>query len=381
MRCCCSVLWVVFVTTAIAGCDSVSEVRAAPGSAAPGSAAPGSAAIAVLNDTTGNQAPLGIEATAGAVFALGAGACTTSDTASSPEVAAAMGREAAAHHAIGVGFTDSDTALAGVAPFTASGKPFVIIGATDPTLPSRCGLGTFLACFGDDAQARAAADFGAGQFGKRVAIIFDSRRDYTLTLAGFFRGRIGERTGTVVVEIDLATAQSARIAELLAPARPSIDFVYAALQPEQVAGVLAAVRSALPRTPIIGGDGLDFAGVLTTAGAATDRVWFTTHAWLGDGASEDARTFASAFKSATGREPTAFAALGYDAARLAEDARGRAGSDDPTRIAAALAATRDFHGVTGTISFAKGPVPVKDVWIIEIAQGSARLAKRWVPRP
>ncbi len=335
--------------------------------------------IAILDDATGGQAPLGREATAGAVFALGASARTIYDTESSAAVAARVARIAAAAHAVGIGFTDSDTALAGVPAFTALGKPFVIIGASDPTLPSRCGPGTFLACFGDDAQARAAADFGAEHFGTRVAIIFDSRFDYSRTVAAFFRDRVNERRGTAVVEIDLSKSPSSSITSLLAPMESTVDFVYAALQPEHVGAVIAAVRGALPRTPIIGGDGLDFDGVLTTAGAPSDRVWFTTHAWLGEGATKEVAAFAAAFKAATGTEASAFAALGYDAANLVNDARTRAMSDDPARITEALSATRDFPGVTGTISFAKGPVPMKDVWIVEVANGRTRLAKRWTP--
>ena len=104
-------------------------------------------------------------------------------------------------------------------------------------------------------------------------------------------------------------------------------------------------------------------------------MWFTTHAWLGAGASAEAVEFSARYQKAYGAlPPNAFAALGYDAARLALDARRRAASDDPKAIAAALAATRDFHGVTGTISYADGPVPTKDVWMVEVVNGARTLA-------
>jgi branched-chain amino acid transport system substrate-binding protein len=264
------------------------------------------------------------------------------------------------------------------------GKPFVVIGATDPKLPARCGAGTFLACFGDDAQAIAAADFAAARFGKRTLVIFDSRHEYTRTLASFFRSHMGNQLGgTVVAEFDLSFTPAPAIApHLVAPAN-NADFIFVACMPEDITAVLKSVRSALPTTPIIGGDSFDFDAVLRTptansqasanaasATAPTNHVWFTTHAWLGAGASPAAQAFVAAYSAAYGTPPpNAFAALGYDAARLAIDARTRAGSDDPKAIAAALAATTDFHGVTGTISYANGPVPKKDVWIVSVTKG------------
>ena len=89
-----------------------------------------------------------------------------------------------------------------------------------------------------------------------------------------------------------------------------------------------------------------------------------------------AQAFVAAYSTAYGTPPVnAFAALGYDAARLAIDARTRAGSDDPKAIAAALAATTDFHGVTGTINYANGPVPKKDVWMVSVTNGTLQLAR------
>lgn len=342
-------------------------------------------AVAVIAvDETGDQSPLGAPAGLGAAlaFASGDGAALFEvrrvDTQSNPAFAAQAAATAAKGAAIAIGFTDSDPALAAVPAFTKRGVPVVVIGATDPTLPARCGPGTFLACFGDDAQAIAGAEFGAARFGKRAAVVFDSRRDYTRTLAGFFRTHLGAKLGgSAVAEFDLAQVAAPAIAPHLLEMAKDVDFVYVALQPEQVADVLKSVRSALPSTPIVGGDGLDFDGALQVAGAPASGVYFTTHAWLGEGASPEAAAFAAAYSNANaGMQPTAFAALGHDAAMLAVDARRRAGSDAPAALAAALAATRDFRGVTGTISYANGPVPAKDVWVVEVNAGKRSLAER-----
>ena len=348
--------------------------------------------IAVLAAETGPMSPVGLTAMRGAQLAITEHNRASTlrfdaeciDTQSSSARATETARAAAVRNTIGIGFTDSDPALVAVPEFTRLGKPFVVIGATDPKLPARCGAGTFLACFGDDAQAIAAADFAAARFGKRTLVIFDSRHEYTRTLASFFRSHMGNQLGgTVVAEFDLSFTPAPAIApHLVAPAN-NADFIFVACMPEDITAVLKSVRSALPTTPIIGGDSFDCDAVLNTptatgqastnAAAATapsNHVWFTTHAWLGAGASPAAQAFVAAYSTAYGTPPpNAFAALGYDAARLAIDARTRAGSDDPKAIAAALAATTAFHGVTGTISYANGPVPKKDVWIVSVTKG------------
>jgi branched-chain amino acid transport system substrate-binding protein len=354
--------------------------------------------IAVLAAETGPMSPIGLSAMRGAQLAITEHNHTSTlrfdaeciDTQSSSARATEIARAAAARNTIGIGFTDSDPALVAIPEFTRIGKPFVVIGATDPKLPGRCGAGTFLACFGDDAQAIAAADFGAAHFGKRALVIFDSRHEYTRTVASFFRSRFGNEVGgSAVAEFDLSFTPAPAIApHLVAPANQA-DFIFVACMPEDIAAVLKSVRSALPTTPIIGGDSFDCDAVLRTptansqasanaasATAPTNHVWFTTHAWLGTGASPAALAFVDAYSAAYGtRPPNAFAALGYDAARLAIDARTRAGSDDPKAIAAALAATTDFHGVTGTISYANGPVPKKDVWMVSVTNGTLQLAQ------
>jgi len=352
--------------------------------------------IAVFAAETGPMSPIGMAAMRGAQLAFTEHNQSSTlrmeaefiDTQSSTPRAAELARAAAAHNALAIGFTDSDPALVAIPEFTRLGKPFVVIGATDPKLPARCGAGTFLACFGDDAQAIAAADFGTAHFGKRAIVIFDTRSDYTRTLASFFRSHIGNKDGcTVVAEFDLNFIPAAAIAPLLIGPENQADFIFVACMPEEIPGVLKSVRSALPTTPIIGGDAFDCAAVLNTptiqgganANAATltrptDRVWFTTHAWLGAGATPAALAFADSYFTTYGSPPpNAFAALGYDAARLAIDARTRAGTDDPTVIIAALAATTNFPGVAGNISYANGPVPTKNVWIVGVSNGTLKV--------
>ena len=81
------------------------------------------------------------------------------------------------------------------------------------------------------------------------------------------------------------------------------------------------------------------------------------------------------------RQPDAFAALGYDTARLLMAAIKSAGSTNPQAVRKALAVTHDFAGVTGTISYRGGSrIPAKSVSIIAVTGGRQTLAASVLPQ-
>jgi branched-chain amino acid transport system substrate-binding protein len=125
---------------------------------------------------------------------------------------------------------------------------------------------------------------------------------------------------------------------------------------------------------------------MRTAGKPSDRVWFTTHAWFGPGATPEALAFAAAYERAYGAPPpNAFAALGYDAANIVMDAVAKAASVNRAGnlavIRDSIATTRNHRGASGTVDFRSGPIPAKDVWVVEVSQGTRRLARRVEPVP
>jgi branched-chain amino acid transport system substrate-binding protein len=72
-------------------------------------------------------------------------------------------------------------------------------------------------------------------------------------------------------------------------------------------------------------------------------------------------------------------ALAYDAMMLMAAAIKRAESIDRKKIRDAIANTRSFEGVTGTISFNEHGDPVKSVVFIEIKNGNAGYLKTLKP--
>lgn len=122
-----------------------------------------------------------------------------------------------------------------------------------------------------------------------------------------------------------------------------------------------------------------------TYGRRTRRypVYFTTHAFVDAANPDPAMTaFMAAYQQANpGHEAGAFAALGYDTARLILVAVAKAGSDAPAAVLAALPQVEAvFRGLTGTIRYDNGSrIPSKSVTVLQVHAGRVSLAGQFVP--
>src|SRR5918992_378733 len=93
--------------------------------------------------------------------------------------------------------------------------------------------------------------------------------------------------------------------------------------------------------------------------------------WVCSSRSSAAKAFTDAYQTDYGKAPeSVFAALGYDGINLMADAINRAGDLAGDKIREALAATKDFKGATGTITYEPGQrIPSKSVALVEIKDG------------
>jgi branched-chain amino acid transport system substrate-binding protein len=267
-----------------------------------------------------------------------------------------------------IGFSDTDMVLASAPVAAKHGRVFLTSGATSPRLPAQVPEYLFLACFGDNVQAAAGAEWAYRTRNARtVAVLFNEGTAYTRLLHGYFETRYKELGGTVLsvqpyrlkgFKVNFETLRKA-------------DLVYLSAYPDDVTTVIPLLRKAGVTAPILGGDGLDI-GTAWQAIPATRDVYFTTHAYLGaDNPDPAVRRFRKLYAEAhPGKEPDAFTALGYDAAGLLMSAIERAASAAPDAVRQALAATRDYRGVTGTIGYRGGSrIPAKSVTIMRVDGG------------
>lgn len=279
-----------------------------------------------------------------------------------------------------LGLSDTDMVLAGAPPAVAAGRVFLTSGATSPKLPAEVPPSLFLACFGDNEQAAAAAEFSFNRLNARTAVVlYNSTDTYTTLLQGYFRTRFQQLGGTILaVQAYVPGSLAGPISQL----PPGADIVFlSAHDPPDAEAAITQLRNAGFMGPIIGGDGFD-SQAEWSAHLEIDNVYYSTHVYLGsDNPDPAVVAFRRAYQAAYhGEVPSAFAALGYDAANLLAEAIRRAGSTDPGEVEKALSGIRDFKGVTGKIGYPDGSrIPLKSVSIVAINRGLLSLADQFIP--
>jgi len=284
-----------------------------------------------------------------------------------------------------IGFSDTDMVLAAAPIAAEAGTVFITSGATSPKLPGEVPEYLFLACFGDNVQAAAGADYAYEYRGLKTAyLLVDEDMEYTRLLAAYFKARYTELGGAILLEDSFTGGRanfSAQIAALKG-LNPAPELLYIASGPDEIGTIVKQFRDAGITQPIFGGDAYDTPELVRIAGAETSEVYFTTHALLDeDTGTERARAFIAAYRTEYGVEPeNAFAALGYDTVMLLADAIDRAGSDDSEAILQALQATKDWEGVTGSISYEQGSrIPTKGVTIVSVVNGTFTYSETVMP--
>jgi branched-chain amino acid transport system substrate-binding protein len=307
------------------------------------------------------------------------------DTKTDPTVIASVASQLVSEKVpVAIGFTDSDSVLALGPIFQQAGIPFVTPGATSPKLPDQIGDMIFLACFGDNVQAAAGADFVKDKLsGKNVYLLRDNAAEYTVLLAKYFEEAFTHAGGQIIGKDDYKTGDktfTAQITKIKASAQKP-DVVYVSAMPDEIGLIVKQMRQAGVTQPIVGGDGYDTPLLVQVGGKAADDVYFSTHAYMATDSTPAIQKFYKDYKAAYGTDPeNAFAALGYDTVGLVADAIKRAGADDPKAIRDAIAATSGYAGVTGTISYPNGVrVPAKTVTMIAVKDEKLHLGGEVTP--
>ncbi len=284
------------------------------------------------------------------------------------------------------GFSDTDMVMAAAPIAAKAGIMFVTSGATSPKLPSQVPDYLYLACFGDNVQAAAAAEYAWDALNaKSVYLLVDKGMEYTMLLGSYFKKRFEELGGAVTIEDFYQTGDkdfSAQITKLKA-SKKKADILFISSGPDDVGTIVKQFRDGGVYQPIFGGDGYDTPLLVQIAGAGAENVYFTTHSLMdADSGTEAAKKFIAAYQGEYKTAPeNAFAGLGYDTVKLIVDSIARAKSADPKAIRAALQSTSDLAGVTGAISYSPGSaIPRKGVALIQVKSGKLTLAAEVVPK-
>ena len=119
--------------------------------------------------------------------------------------------------------------------------------------------------------------------------------------------------------------------------------------------------------------------MITVGGKAIEGAFFSNHFSVED-KSPLVQSFVQKYKAKYNTVPDAFAALGYDAAKLLADAITRAGSTDSDKLRAAIQGTENFPGVSGKITIGSDRNATKSAVIITIKDGAYKYAETIEPK-
>jgi branched-chain amino acid transport system substrate-binding protein len=249
--------------------------------------------------------------------------------------------------------------------------------ATSPEVTRR-GEFIFRGCYADPFQGAALAQFAARDLGaSRAAVLFEREQGYSTELTRHVREEFERQGGEVVFEegYEPGAADFAALLARVAEARPEVVFVPGYYLE---AGLLAreAGRAGLG-APLIGGDGWDSPRLVELGGEALAGSFHSAHFAAEDQSPRVVR-FVEEYRRLYGAVPDSFAATSYDAARILLDALARAGTDDRRAIRDALAATRDFPGVTGDLTFDENRDALKPLVVIRLGQHGGREVVRHI---
>lgn len=273
----------------------------------------------------------------------------------------------------------SSNSLAAAPVAQAARIPMVSPGSTNPKV-TQVGDYIFRTCFIDPFQGQVMAKFAAQSLKlDKVAILRDIKSDYSVGLADFFKEAFVAGGGTILADESYTAGDKDFTAQLTSLKARNPQAIFVPGYYTEVGLIARQARKLGITAVLLGGDGWDSSTLWGIGGEALNGSYYSNH-YSVDDPSPAIQKFVADFKAKyNGEVPDAMAALGYDAALLLADAIRRAGSAEPKAIRDALAQTRDFSGVTGTISLDGNRNAVKSAVVLEIRDGKALFKETVAP--
>jgi branched-chain amino acid transport system substrate-binding protein len=261
-----------------------------------------------------------------------------------------------------------------MAPIADANKvPHITPSSTNPKVTKdgdRTRPYVFRVCFIDPFQGTVMAKFAKERGVEKVAILRDVGNAYSVGLADYFLSKFKDLGGTIVNDQSYKAGDQDFKAQLTAIKARGPQAIYVPGYYTDVALIARQARELGIKVPLMGGDGWDSAKLFEIGGKAIEGSFFSNH-YSPDDPSPRIQEFISKFKARFGAVPDSMAATGYDAAMVAADAIGRAKDVSGESIAQAIAATKDFPGVTGVITLDQDHNAVKPAVVLEVKGGKA----------
>jgi branched-chain amino acid transport system substrate-binding protein len=267
-----------------------------------------------------------------------------------------------------LGEVSSSISLAGGQVAQKLGVPMVSPSSTNERV-TKIGDMIFRVCFLDGFQGYVMAKFAVDdlKIGK-VAILYDQQQAYSKGLKDDFTKAFTAMKGVITTEQAYSSGDADVSAQLQTIKTSGAQAIYMPGYYTDAGNIVRQARKLGIKEPFMGGDGWDSEKLTEIGGEAIEGSYYSNH-YSFEEQRPEVQEFVKKFKEKHGQVPDGLAALGYDAARVLFAAMDRAPSLSGKDLAAALAQTKDFPGVTGMITIDENRDAKKKAVVLEIKGG------------
>jgi branched-chain amino acid transport system substrate-binding protein len=292
---------------------------------------------------------------------------TYDDKGESKEAGSAVTRLITSDKVVAVlGEVASSLSIAGGAVCEQYSIPMISPSSTNPRVTAGKQM-VFRVCFIDPVQAAALAKFVRENLKlSKAAILYDQTQAYSKGLRDDFTKAFKKMGGAIVADQAYNGGDTDFSAQLTSIRAAGPEIIFVPGYYTEGGNVAIQARKLGITVPLIGGDGWDSSQLPAIGGAAIEGSYYSNHSAPDQ---PEMKGFVEKFRKEHGATPDALAGLAYDAMMVLFDAMKRSPSLGGKDLAKAIAATKNFKGVTGTITIDKDHNPQKGVVIVQIKGG------------
>jgi len=279
-----------------------------------------------------------------------------------------------------LGEVASKLSLAGAPVCQDAGVPMISPSSTNPQV-TEIGDMIFRVCFIDPFQGSVCAKFAREHeaiHATKAAILTDQASPYSVGLQEEFEKAFEKLGGKIVSKQSYQAGDQDFSAQLTAIRRSEPDVIFLPGYYTDVGNVTLQARKLGLTIPLLGADGWDSVKLGEIAGSAIDGCYYSNH-YSHEDQNPRVQDFIKKYSERHQQIPDGLAALGYDAARILFEAMKRSESLDGKALAAELAKTKNFDGVTGSISIDAERNAVKPAVILEMKDGKPKYVTTITP--
>jgi len=248
--------------------------------------------------------------------------------------------------------------------------PMISPSSTNPKV-TQVGDYVFRVCFIDPFQGQVMSDFAMNNLkAQTAAILRDQKSDYSMGLADFFVKRFKDKGGTIVSDQSYVAGDVDFKSQLTNIRGQKPDVIFVPGYYGEVGLIAKQARELGVKVALLGGDGWDSSKLYEIGGAALDGCYFSSH-YSPESTDPKVQDFVKKYQTKYGQVPDALATLGYDSMGVLAAALKNAKSLSEADIRDAIAATKAYTGVTGSISLDANRDAVKPAVVLKIENSKA----------